>query len=63
MTLKVVVHESEGGGYWAEVPAMPGCATQANTIDQLMPRLREAVEGWLSLDPSTIGDSVVFLWT
>ena len=28
MKLKVVVHEAEEGGYWAEVPAIPGCATQ-----------------------------------
>ncbi|HKO25522.1 MAG TPA: type II toxin-antitoxin system HicB family antitoxin, partial [Chloroflexota bacterium] len=28
MTLTVIVHEAEEGGYWAEVPAIPGCATQ-----------------------------------
>ena len=28
MKLKVVVHEAEEGGFWAEVPAIPGCATQ-----------------------------------
>ncbi|MGH7832343.1 MAG: type II toxin-antitoxin system HicB family antitoxin, partial [Candidatus Binatia bacterium] len=25
MKLKVIVHEAEEGGYWAEVPAIPGC--------------------------------------
>ena len=50
MTLKVVVHKSEGGGYWAEVPALPGCATQGETISQVMERVREAAEGWLSVD-------------
>jgi len=28
MKLKVVIHEEEDGGYWAEVPAIPGCATR-----------------------------------
>ena len=31
MKIKVVVHEAEEGGYWAEVPAIPGCATQGET--------------------------------
>lgn len=50
MTVKVIVHEAEEGGYWAEVPAIPGCATQGNTIDELMKNVREAVEGCLSVD-------------
>ena len=44
MKLKVVVHE-EDGGYWAEVPAIPGCVTQAGTFDELLGRLYEAVDG------------------
>ncbi|MBI2231044.1 MAG: type II toxin-antitoxin system HicA family toxin [Deltaproteobacteria bacterium] len=32
MKLKVIVHEAEEGGYWAEVPAIPGCATQGDTF-------------------------------
>jgi predicted RNase H-like HicB family nuclease len=27
MKVKVVIHEAEEGGFWAEVPAIPGCAT------------------------------------
>ena len=50
MTIKVVVHEAEEGGFWAEVPAIPGCATQGETMDELMSNLREAVEGCLSID-------------
>ncbi len=50
MKIKVVVHEAEEGGYWAEVPAIPGCATQGETLEELMKNLHEAVEGCLSVD-------------
>lgn len=50
MKLKVIVHESEEGGYWAEVPAIPGCATQGETFEALLSNLYEAVEGCLSVD-------------
>lgn len=50
MKLTVVVHEAEEGGYWAEVPAIPGCVTQADNYDQLLENLHEAVEGCLSVD-------------
>lgn len=49
MKLKVVVHE-EDGGYWAEVPAIPGCATQGDTFEELLHNLYEAVEACLSVD-------------
>ena len=50
MKIKVVVHEAEEGGYWAEVPAIPGCATQGDTLEELMKNVHEAVEGCLSVD-------------
>ena len=50
MKLKVVVHRAEEGGYWAEVPAIPGCMTQAETFECLLANVREAVEGCLSVD-------------
>ena len=50
MKLKVIVHEAEEGGYWAEVPSIPGCATQGETFEELLSNLYEAVEGCLSLD-------------
>ena len=52
MKLKVIVHEAEEGGYWAEVPAIPGCATQGRTFDELLSNIHEAVEGCLSVDVS-----------
>ena len=50
MKLKVIVHEAEEGGYWAEVPSIPGCATQGETFDELLGNIYEAVEGCLSVD-------------
>lgn len=54
MKLKVIVHEAEEGGYWAEVPAIPGCATQGETFEELLTNIYEAVEGCLSVDISPI---------
>ncbi len=50
MKIKVVVHEAEEGGFWAEVPAIPGCATQGETMDELLRNVHEAIEGCLSVD-------------
>ncbi len=50
MKIKVVVHEAEEGGYWAEVPAIPGCATQGDTFEELLKNIYEAVEACLSVD-------------
>lgn len=59
MKIKVVVHEAEEGGYWAEVPAIPGCATQGETFEELLNNLYEAVEGCLSVDvsPARVAES------
>ncbi len=49
MKIQVVVHEAEEGGYWAEVPAIEGCATQGETFEELLQNLYEAIEGCLSV--------------
>jgi len=54
MKLAVVIHKAKEGGYWAEVPAIPGCATQGETYKELMRNVREAVEGCLSVDVEDI---------
>ena len=54
MKLKVVIHEAEEGGLWAEVPAIPGCVTQGNSFDELLSNIYEAVEGCLSVDVQDI---------
>ena len=58
MRIKVVVHDAEEGGYWAEVPSIPGCATQGESFEELLRNLYEAIEGCLSVDvspPQTTG--------
>jgi len=50
MRLKIIVHEAEEGGFWAEVPAIPGCATQGDSFEELLENLYEAIEGCLSVD-------------
>jgi predicted RNase H-like HicB family nuclease len=42
-----VVHEIEGGGYWAEVPRFPGCIAQAETLEALKENIVQAVKDWL----------------
>ena len=54
MTLKAIIHEAEEGGFWAEVPALPGCVTQGETREEIEANLREAVEGWLEAGESLI---------
>ena len=57
MKLKVIIHEAEEGGYWAEVPAIPGCATQGAPFEEILGNLYEAVEGCLSVDVRDIPTS------
>ena len=52
MQPKVIVHSvppDEGIGYWAEVPALPGCATWGATRDELRGNVREAIVAWLDV--------------
>ncbi len=50
MKLKVLVHPAEEGGYWAEVPALPGCVSEGDTFEEMLANIREAAEGWLEVD-------------
>jgi len=50
MKLKVIIHPAEEGGFWAEVPAIQGCATQGESLEELLTNLYEAVEACLSVD-------------
>ena len=44
----VIVHEAEEGGYWAEVPDLPGCVTEADTLDELKEMLKDAISVYLA---------------
>ncbi len=45
----VVRAEPDAGGFSASIPALPGCHTQGETIDEVRANLREAAEGWLAV--------------
>jgi predicted RNase H-like HicB family nuclease len=47
MKLKAIIHEAEEGGFWAEVPALPGCFTQGESLEELEANIAEAIEAWL----------------
>ena len=57
MKLKVIIHDADEGGYWAEVPSIPGCATQGETIEELLSNIYEAVDACLSVDLKDISIS------
>ena len=65
MTLKAIVHQAEEGGFWAEVPALPGCFTQGDSLEEIRDNLREAVVGWLeageSAETATTQDQILEL--
>ncbi len=57
MTLQAIVHEAEEGGFWAEVPALPGCVTQGESLEEVEANLREAIQGWLAVEtPPAVTD-------
>ncbi len=51
----VIVYEAEEGGYWAEVPELPGCASQGETLDELKANVIEAIEACLQAHYEDVG--------
>lgn len=49
MFFRAIVHDAEEGGYWAEVPALPGCFTEGETREELLGNLQEAIRGCLAV--------------
>jgi predicted RNase H-like HicB family nuclease len=45
----VVIHEDPEGGFWAEVPALPGCYSQGESVDELLVNIREAIAAVLEV--------------
>jgi predicted RNase H-like HicB family nuclease len=45
----VVIHEEPEGGFWGEVPELPGCYSQGDTMDELKDNIREAIVGVLEV--------------
>jgi predicted RNase H-like HicB family nuclease len=50
MRLKAIVHDAEESGFWAEVPAIPGCVAQGDSMEELMAHLQDAVAACMSID-------------
>ena len=57
--IKAVLHEAKEGGYWAEVPALPGCVTEGDNLEELKSNLKEAITGWLEVYNEEIGKETV----
>ncbi len=58
MQIKAIVHPAEEGGYWAEVPALPGCITEGDTMEEVINNLQDAIQGWISVaNESQRGDA------
>jgi len=55
MKVGAIIHPAEEGGYWAEVPAFPGCITEGDTIEEVVANLKDAIEGWLDVANSRQG--------
>lgn len=49
MKIRAIIHPAEEGGYWAEVPALPGCITEGDTMEEVMTNLKDAIVGWLDV--------------
>jgi predicted RNase H-like HicB family nuclease len=49
MQIQAIIHKAEEGGYWAEVPALPGCVSQGETMEEVTRNIREAIQGCLSI--------------
>jgi predicted RNase H-like HicB family nuclease len=47
-----VIHEQPTGGFWGEVPALPGCYAQEETVEGLPENMREAIAGVLEVTSS-----------
>ena len=54
MILKAIIHTADEGGYWAEVPALPGCVTQGESISEVEENLRDAVDIWLDVSQDIV---------
>ncbi len=44
MEFAVTIRRAEEGGFWAEAPALPGCYSQGETVEETLENIREAIE-------------------
>ena len=48
--LEVIIHKEAEGGYWAEIPAMPGCFSDGATLAEVRRNIAEAAQCWLGME-------------
>ena len=49
MKIRAIIHLAEEDAYWAEVPALTGCVTEGDTMEEVVAHLQDAIEGWLDV--------------
>jgi predicted RNase H-like HicB family nuclease len=49
MKIKAIIDSASEGGYWAEVPALPGCITEGDTMEEVVNNLQDAIQGWVEV--------------
>ena len=49
MQYSVVVHRAEEGGFWVDVPALPGCYSQGESVEESLGNVAEAIELYLEV--------------
>jgi len=54
LKFSVVIEKDDDGYYIASVLELPGCHTQARTLDELIERVREAIELYIEVESPTI---------
>ena len=47
LSLAVILHHAQEGGFWAEAPSLPGCVSQGETLEETMANIKEAIDLWL----------------
>ncbi|MDP2936132.1 MAG: type II toxin-antitoxin system HicB family antitoxin [Dehalococcoidia bacterium] len=48
MEYTIIIHPAEEGGFWTEVPALPGCCSQGETVEEAIQMAKDAIEGFLA---------------
>jgi len=43
----IIVHPDADEGFWTEVPSLPGCGSQGETVDEAVAMTKDAIQGYL----------------
>ncbi len=54
MKFKIILEPSEDGGYTVSVPALPGCISEGDTVEEVIANIKEVIE--LYLEPIDSGN-------